>query len=66
MIERLIKLKKHIKLALADLGKSDLYCEDMFIVFEDILKILKPTELSNEMLDVRKDLLKDATKTWCL
>jgi hypothetical protein len=71
----------------------------MFIVLEDILKILKPTELavkelnkdeatlltsegvflflfkklkeqntdvSNELLDVRKDLLKDATKTWCL
>jgi hypothetical protein len=98
MIERLIKLKKYIKLALADLGKSDLYSEEMFIVFEDILKILKPTELavkelnkdeatlltrggvslflfkklkeqntdlSNKLLDVRKGLLKDATKTWC-
>jgi hypothetical protein len=27
------------------LGKSDLYSEEMFIVLEGILKILKPTEL---------------------
>jgi hypothetical protein len=46
MIERLIKLKKIIKLALADLGKSDLYREELFIVLEDILKILKPSELA--------------------
>jgi hypothetical protein len=30
MKERLIKLKKYIKLALADLGKSDLYSEEIF------------------------------------
>jgi hypothetical protein len=46
MIERLIKLKKCKKLALADLGKSDLYSEEMFIALEDILKILKLTELA--------------------
>jgi hypothetical protein len=42
---RLIKLKKCIKLALADLGKSDLYSREMFIVL-DILKLLKPTEFA--------------------
>jgi hypothetical protein len=51
MIERLIKLKTYNKLALADLGKSDLYSEEMFIVLEDILKILKPTELAVKQLN---------------
>jgi hypothetical protein len=51
MIEQLIKLKKYIKLALADLGKSDFYSEEMFIVLEDILKILKPTELAVKKLN---------------
>jgi hypothetical protein len=45
-IERLSKLKKCIKLALADLGKSNSHSEEMFIVLEDILKLLKATELA--------------------
>jgi hypothetical protein len=51
MIERLIKLKTYIKLALADLGKSDLYSEEMFIVLEDILKKLKPAEFAVKELN---------------
>jgi hypothetical protein len=51
MIEILIKLKKYIKLALADLGKNDLYSEEMFIVLEEILKILKHTELAVKELN---------------
>jgi hypothetical protein len=46
-----IKLKKCIKLALADLGKSGLYSEEMLIVLEDIFKILKPTELAVKELN---------------
>jgi hypothetical protein len=51
MIERLIKLKKYIKLALADLGKSDLYSQEMFVLLKDILKILKPTDLAVKQLN---------------
>jgi hypothetical protein len=41
---------------MADLGKSDLYSEEMFIVLEDILKILNLQKLKAKSL-IRMKLL---------
>jgi hypothetical protein len=46
MIERLLKLKPCIKKALADIGTNNFYDEENFKILEDVLKVLKPTELA--------------------
>jgi hypothetical protein len=63
--QRLIKLKKYIKLALADIGKSDLYSERMFIVLEDILQILKPIELAVKKLNKDEATLLTSEGVFC-
>jgi hypothetical protein len=65
MIKRLIKLKKYIKLALADSGNRELYSKEMFIVLEDILKILKPTELAVKELNKDESTLLTSKGVFC-
>jgi hypothetical protein len=45
-MERLLKLKPCIKKALADIETNNFYDEENFKILEDVLKVLKPTELA--------------------
>ena len=54
MIERFLNLKECIKKALNDIGMSNIYKQENEIVLEDILKVLKPTELAVQELSKEK------------
>jgi hypothetical protein len=49
-MERLLKLKPCIKKALADIETNNFYDEENFKILEDVLKVLKPTELAVKAL----------------
>jgi hypothetical protein len=55
MIVRLVQLKPCIQKALADLGTNQFYQENDFKVLEEMLSVLKPTEL------VLKELIKESS-----
>jgi hypothetical protein len=50
MIERLLKLKTCIKKTLADIGTNDFYDKENFKILEDVLEVLRPTELATKEL----------------
>jgi hypothetical protein len=68
VLENILKILKPTELAVKELNKDEATLLTSESVFLFLLKKLKKenTDVSNELLDVRKDLLKDATKTWCL
>jgi hypothetical protein len=51
VIERLLKFKPCIRKTLADIGTNNFYDEFFLKILEDVLKVLKPTELAVKELN---------------